>query len=168
MVFSWVLHSQTKWVCAYCSFFQLLFLPNLWLIDCMCVIAARCGCMRVCWGGWNSIRQMGLFRVLSLLPKKGPICLSLLPTLHINMYSTYPFYLHSSIQLFCFCFSLPFASIGYSHWWKQNAPEPLSQPENELNRGVLQVLRERRKREPSVRGFHCRDYSVQLVSESES
>ena len=61
-------------------------------------------CARLCWGCWNSIRQMGLFRELSLLPKKGPICSSLLPT--INMYSTYPFCLHSSIRMFfsAFCF----------------------------------------------------------------
>lgn len=29
------------------------------------------GCVRVCWGSWNSIKQMDLFRVSSLLPKKG-------------------------------------------------------------------------------------------------
>lgn len=30
------------------------------------------GCVSVCWGSWNSIKQMDLLRVSSLLPKKGP------------------------------------------------------------------------------------------------
>lgn len=72
-----------------------------------------CGCMCVFIEGcWNSIRQMGLFRVLSLLPKKGPICLSLLPTKRINMYSTFPFCLHFSIDSPCFCFFFAFCL----HW----------------------------------------------------
>lgn len=85
-------------------------LPMTWV--CLIGTTGERVCARLCWGCWNSIRQMGLFRVLSLLPKKEPICSSLLPT--INMYSTYPFCLHSSIRLF---FSA-FASIGYSHWLK--------------------------------------------------
>lgn len=128
------------------------------------------GC--VCWWCWNSIRQMGLFRVLSLLPKKGPICSSLLPTIHINMYSTFPFCLHFSIHLPWF-FVLPFAFCFRSLQllMKTKSTWTLSQPENELekhNSGVLQVSRERRKREPLVRSFYCRDYSVRLDSKSES
>lgn len=58
---------------------------------------------------------MGLFRVLSLLPKKRPICFSLLPTTHINMYSAYPFCLHF-FHLLCFvfvflCLLLPLVTV---------------------------------------------------------
>lgn len=125
----------------------------------------------LCWGCWNSVRQMGLFRVLSLLPKKRPICFSLLPTIHINMYSTYPFCLHFSIDLPCFCFFFAFCFNWLQPLMKHNAPEPLSQPVNKTekhNRVVLLVSRERRKREPIVQGFYCRDYSLRLDSESES
>lgn len=130
------------------------------------------GCVFVCCGCWNSIRQMGLFRVLSLLPKKGPICFSIFANnTHQYVHCISIFLKFFPFTCLVFVLSLPFAAIGYSHWWKQNAPEPLSQPENELeklNGGVLQVSRERRKREPSVQVFYCRDYSVQLDSETES
>ena len=91
---------------------------------------------------------MGLFRVLSLLPKKGPICFSLLPTIHINMYSAYSLCLHFSIDSPPFSFFLCRLLLWFQPLIKHIAPEPLSHPENETekhNTGVSLVWREPKK-----------------------
>lgn len=97
------------------------------------------GYVCVCWGCWNSIRQMDLFRVLSLLPKKGPnMFLSFANSTHHMYIHTYIYicrvHIHFAYDLLFTCFSFCFSSISYGHWWKQNAPEPLSQPQNKLER----------------------------------
>lgn len=125
------------------------------------------GCVSVCWGSWNSIKQMDLLRVSSLLPKKGPnmpLSLANRTQQYAEHISIWPF---TCFLLFSFCF----ASMSSSRWRKQNTPEPLSWPQNEpekQNRAALWVSRERRKREPSARGFYSRDYSARLDSEGES
>lgn len=101
----------------------------------------------VCCGWWNSIRQMGLFRVLSLLPKKGPICFSIFANnthqyvQHISILLTF-----FSIHFSCFCFFFAFCFHWLQPLMKTNrtwAPFTATKWTWEThNRGVLQVSRE--------------------------
>lgn len=123
-----------------------------------------CVCVCVYWDCWNSIRQMGLFRVLSLLPKKGPICSCILPTIDINIQHAYIFLFNSA----CFYFySLPFSSVGYGCWWKSKCTlTPFTS--QKMNVSVRPRCFRGEKHEPLVRGCYCRDYSVRLDRESRS
>lgn len=130
--------------------------------------------MCVCWGCWNSIRQMDLFRVFSLLPKKGSNMFFSFANSkhqyveHISIRLTIFHSLVYSFFLFCLFVLLPLVTaadesrthLSPFHGHKMNRRDKTG-----LHCGFS---RERRKRDPLARGFYSRDYSARLDSEGES